>query len=178
MIKPRCKKCNETYPQQRKDMGYTVCVECSTEKGWSCSALTFHKTGNSIEIIKDPEVAYNINQMASRKSFGVMSGITGRYRRYNPNQETSPKKRKFIDQTGLVYEHKHETKGTRPGVTVDFEKQGNEAFTILEKDGFEKAIDWIKNEYKELRLYPQDFVKLIGMIKTIGNNTTKQSYNN
>ena len=99
---------------------------------------------------------------------GVMSGITGRYRRYNPNPDKEPIKQKIIDQTGLVYEHKHERKGTRPGVTIDFEKQGNEAFNILEKDGFETAIQWVKNEYKELRLYPQDFVKLLSMIKTIG----------
>ena len=170
MNKPICKECNKTYPKKRKDMGYKVCVDCSTEKGWSCSALTFHKTGNSIEIIKDPEVAYNINQMASRKSFGVMSGITGRYRRYNPNQGTQPKRSKVIDQTGLIYEHKHERKGTRPGITINFDKQGETAFNILERDGFEEAIEWVKEEYKKLRLYPHDFVKLIGMLKTIKNN--------
>ena len=176
-IKPLCKKCNESYPQQRKDMGYTVCVKCSTEKGWSCSALTFHKTGNSIEIIKDPEVAYNINQMASRKSFGVMSGITGRYRKYNPNQDTEPKKGKFIDQTGLVYDNKKQSLGTLQGQTIDFENQGQQAFSILEREGFEQSISWIKNEYKQLRLSPDDFVKLIGMIKAIGNNIPESSYN-
>ena len=106
-----------------------------------------------------------------------MSGITGRYRKYNPNQGTEPKKQKVIDQTGLVYVHKQQLKGTRPGVTVDFEKQGNQAFNILENKGFEQALQWIRNEYKELRLYPQDFVKLIGMVKTVGNNMPEQSYN-
>ena len=58
-----------------------------------------------------------------------------------------------------------------------FEKQGQTAFNIFEKDGFEKAMQWIKGEYKLLRLSPDDFVKLIAMIKIVRNNTTKTTYN-
>ena len=166
-MKPKCKTCGEHYPQERRDMGYNVCVSCSTEPGWSCSALTFHKTGNSIEIIKDPEVAYNINQMASRKNFGVMSGITGRYRRYQEDTGVNQKRQKVEDQTGMVTFGKvHSVRGLN-GKTVDFDKQGAEALRILDEDGLTASMDWLKKEYKELRLSQKDFVKIVQILKAI-----------
>jgi len=182
---PICKTCNESYPQQRKDMGYTVCVDCSTEPGWSCSALTFHKTGNSIEIIKDPEVAYNINQMAARKSFGVMSGITGRYRRYQEDTNSTPTKKKWVDMTGEVYSTRKQTIGTLSGKTVDFESQGTYAVNLLESEGLDASITWIKQEYRNLHLSQSDFVRLIKMIRALvqqvppsAQNDLKQPDNN
>ena len=166
-MKPKCKTCGEHYPQERRDMGYTVCVSCSTEPGWSCSALTFHKTGNSIEIIKDPEVAYNINQMASRKNFGVMSGITGNYKRYRDDSDTKPKRTEVVDQTGMVTFGKVHSVKALDGQTVDFDQQGSEAMQIADDNGLSAAIDWLKDEYKKLRLAQQDFVKLVQILKTI-----------
>jgi hypothetical protein len=166
-MKPKCKKCAESYPQERRDMGYKVCVSCSTEPGWSCSALTFHKTGNSIEIIKDPEVAYNINQMASRKNFGVMSGITGRYRRYQEDTNVNRKRQEVEDKTGMVtYGKVHSVRGLN-GNTVDFDKQGAEALRILNDEGLSSSIDWLKTEYKEFRLSQKDFVKITQILKAI-----------
>lgn len=164
-MKANCKTCGEPYPQQRKDMGYTVCVDCSTEPGWSCSALTFHKTGNSIEIIKDPEVAYNINQMAARKSFGVMSGITGRYSRYRPDTDNKPAKKTRVDMTGKVISIRKQTIGTLSGKTVDFEAQGAHAVNLLESEGLDSSINWIKQEYRDLRISQSDFIRLVKMIK-------------
>lgn len=166
-MSPKCKTCGENYPKERRDMGYTVCVSCSTEPGWSCSALTFHKTGNSIEIIKDPEVAYNINQMASRKNFGVMSGITGRYKRYQEDTGVNQKRQNVEDQTGMVtYGRVHSVKGLT-GKTVDFDKQGAKALRILDEDGLTASMDWLKTEYKELRLSQKDFVKITQILKAI-----------
>ena len=138
---PICKTCNESYPQQRKDMGYTVCVGCSTEPSWSCSALTFHKTGNSIEIIKD--------------------------------------------MTGEVISTRKQTIGTLSGKTVDFESQGTCAVNLLESEGLDASITWIKQEYRNLRLSQSDFVRLIKMIRAIvqqvppsAQNDLKQHDNN
>lgn len=164
---PICKTCKKSYPQQRKELGYNVCVDCSTEEGWSCSSLTYHKTGNTIQIIKDPEAAYNLNQMASRKSFGVMKGITGQYKRYVKDSNEPKKELKVEDKTGQVYSSNRRVKGTINGITVDFEKQGTEAMNILESKGLEASISWIKAEYKEQRLSQEDFVKLVQMIKLI-----------
>ena len=165
MNKPICKTCKETYPQKRKDMGYTVCVKCSTEPGWSCSALTYHKTGNTIQIIKDPEVAHNINAMAQRKSFGVMSGITGRYSKYRKESNVPKRKPKYEDQTGLIIEHRKQSMGVLNGITKDFNKTGKIAIDILESKGLDKAKEFIRNEYHNLDLSPNDFTRLMAMVK-------------
>ena len=146
-------------------MGYKVCVKCSTELGWSCSALTHHKTGNTIEIIKDPEVAHNINAMAQRKSFGVMSGITGRYPRYRKESDIPKRKPKFEDQTGLFIEHKKESLGVLNGITKDFNKTGETAIDILESHGLDLAKKYIIEQYHNLDLSAKDFTRLISMIK-------------
>jgi len=161
-----CKKCGNKFPTKRKEMGYNVCTDCSTEQSWSCSALTYHKTGNTIEVIKDPETAYNINQMASRKNYGVASGVTGNYRKFK-NEDGPKKEPKRIDMTGHIYSNKLASKGTLNGKTQDFEKQGAMLLSILDSEGLESAKNWLKNEYTNLRLSQKDFVKLGLILKTI-----------
>ena len=160
-------KCGKKYPAKRKEMGYNTCVECSTEQTWSCNPLTFHKTGNTIEVIKDPEVAYNINQMASRKTYGVASGVTGNYRRYKEDVEKPKKEIEHIDYTGHIFENKIASKGTLNGKTVDFEKQGAEMFSVVDSKGIQEAKNWIKNEYLDLRLSKKDYVKLGLILKSL-----------
>lgn len=149
-------------------MGYSVCVDCSSEPAWSCSALTYHKTGNTIQIIKDPELAYNLNQMASRKSFGVASGVTGRFKRYQPAKEHLPSRRLNIDRTGEVFNTSKKTLGTLSGKTVDFESQGAYAVSLLDSEGLDASVTWVKQEYRDLRLSQSDFVRLIRMLKAMG----------
>jgi len=152
-------------------MGYKVCVKCSTEPGWSCSALTHHKTGNTIEIIKDPEVAHNINAMAQRKSFGVMSGITGRYPKYHKESNAPKRKPKFEDQTGLIIERRKESLGVLNGITKDFNKTGKLAIDILESKGLNAAKEYILNKYHNLDLSSKDFTQLIAMVKLFNNKS-------
>jgi hypothetical protein len=51
-------------------MGYTVCVECSSEKKASGHLVVHHKTGNEIQVIKDPETAAKMASMSNRNGFG------------------------------------------------------------------------------------------------------------
>ena len=44
-------KCNHNIPQARLDLGYTVCVECSTEEKLGCIDTINHKTGNTIQVM-------------------------------------------------------------------------------------------------------------------------------
>lgn len=164
-----CKKCQESFPKKRKDLGYSVCVKCSTEQGWSCSALTHHKTGNTIEIIKDPELAYNINQIASRKSYGVMSGVTGRYKRYRSDKDIPERKTKIVNKAGEIINGKSKKLGILNGQTMDFEIQIQQAFSILDSNGINDCIEWIKAQYKSLLLSQSDFVRIIKIIKTVYN---------
>jgi hypothetical protein len=153
-------KCGSNIPSARQKLGYSVCVECSSEPAWSCSALTYHKTGNTIEIIKDPEVAYNINQMANRKSFGVMNGITGNWSRYRKPNTDAPKK-STIDRTGEIVSEKR-VSITIPECKEDrFDTIGPKAIAMDIND----ALDYVREQYKDGWLTQDSFVRLCIIIK-------------
>lgn len=69
-----CKKCNETIPQGRADLGYSVCVECSEVEKYGCVDVVQHKTGNTIEVLsrKDAEQA---NKLTQRTGFGTLRSL-------------------------------------------------------------------------------------------------------
>jgi len=71
-----CLKCLTPVPQGRLDLGYKVCVQCSTTQSYSCIAITNHKTGNNIQIT-DQATAEAFRKATQRKGYGIMSGLKG-----------------------------------------------------------------------------------------------------
>lgn len=63
-------KCGNVIPVKRVELGYNRCVECSTEKKASGHLVVHHKTGNEIQVIKDPETAAKMASMSNRNGFG------------------------------------------------------------------------------------------------------------
>jgi len=66
-------KCKNIIPIQRVNLGYKVCVSCSTTERYGCSPITYHKTGNSIQIMSSSDAA-KIARMTRRKGYGTMLG--------------------------------------------------------------------------------------------------------
>lgn len=73
-----CISCkNEINPLRLKALPNTkVCVECSTTEQVGCVDITYHKTGNTIQVM-DKESATKINKLARRGNFGIMTGMKG-----------------------------------------------------------------------------------------------------
>ena len=67
----KCKKCDNIIPQGRVDLGCKVCVDCSQVERYGCSAITYHKTGNSIQIMSSSDAA-KIAKLTRRKGYGTM----------------------------------------------------------------------------------------------------------
>jgi len=64
-------KCENIIPQGRVNLGYKVCVSCSTVEQYGCAPLTNHKTGNSIQIMSGSDAAI-IAKMTQRRGYGTM----------------------------------------------------------------------------------------------------------
>ena len=64
-------KCKNIIPMQRVNLGFKVCVGCSTTEQYGCSAITYHKTGNSIQIMSSSDAA-KIAKMTQRRGYGTM----------------------------------------------------------------------------------------------------------
>ena len=69
----RCTKCNVIIPAARLAAipTTTTCVSCSDVDAVSCVDITYHKTGNTIQIT-DKETARRINKLAARSGYGIM----------------------------------------------------------------------------------------------------------
>ena len=67
-IKPKvlkCSMCSNEMPSQRLDMGYTICVNCSTEEKVSCHTIYPHKTGGYIQVVSKQQSS-NLNRLDRR----------------------------------------------------------------------------------------------------------------
>ena len=65
-----CSRCNKDVPQGRIDMGYTICVDCSTEDKVSCHTIYPHKTGGYIQVVSK-EQSERLNKL-DRRGVGVV----------------------------------------------------------------------------------------------------------
>ena len=69
-------KCNHNIPQARLDLGYTVCVECSTEEKLGCIDTINHKTGNTVQVMSR-EDADKASKLTKRAGFGILRSMAG-----------------------------------------------------------------------------------------------------
>jgi hypothetical protein len=143
----------------RIDAGYKSCVNCSTEEKWGVVNITYHKTGNTVEIVKDREAADRINAMAQRTGFGVMKGLTGNYGK-SRIKESAPVKvlpdKPIVDRV-LQRTPQH----------TDWESVGKEAMEIFESRGADSAIEFIHNAQSLKRIYRNEVEKLVQIINHI-----------
>ena len=69
-------KCNHNIPQARLDLGYTVCVNCSTEEKLGCIDTINHKTGNTVQVMSR-EDADKASKLTKRAGFGILRSMSG-----------------------------------------------------------------------------------------------------
>jgi hypothetical protein len=75
MVQIPCTRCGRNMPELRLTRcGYSTCISCSNTQPVGCIPVTNHKTGNTIQVVP-LDVANNINRLAQRKGYGVMSGM-------------------------------------------------------------------------------------------------------
>ena len=67
-------KCNHNIPQARLDLGYKVCIDCSTVEKLGCIDTINHKTGNTIQVMSR-EDAEKANKLTKRAGFGILRSI-------------------------------------------------------------------------------------------------------
>ena len=71
----QCKKCDVNIPEARSEMGYDVCVGCSTEQKKVGHVIYPHKTGAFIQVM-DRETRDNLDRLDRRGPvFDPLSGF-------------------------------------------------------------------------------------------------------
>lgn len=69
-------KCTHNIPKQRLALGYTTCVECSTEEKLGCIDTINHKTGNSIQVMSRSD-ADQASKLLKRAGYSTLRALSG-----------------------------------------------------------------------------------------------------
>jgi len=70
-----CPKCGQKIHPQRLEMGFKTCVNCSSEKKYGYIHVFEGKTANTIQVIKDPDKAAELQWKQNRRNYGVANGM-------------------------------------------------------------------------------------------------------
>lgn len=155
-------KCGNKIPSIRIKLGYKTCVDCSNEQKWGVNPLTFHKTGNTVEVIKDPELAEEISNMAQRRNYGVMKGVTGSYKR---KKNVIPRKPKLEKVTEFSKEL--ERKQVDPS-KYQFEYVLSESGKFIDDGHTMQELDkFLSEQIQKLRISPDHKKQIITLIEYV-----------
>jgi hypothetical protein len=154
-----CKSCGQSVHPKRIDLGYHTCVSCSTEERWSGVPVINHKTGNEIQIVKDPEVAAEFMAKTARVGFGTMRGMTTGYKKRVST--TAPKIEPLPDKP-LV-----DRVIARTAMPHEYETVGEEMMNVLENHGRDAAALHIDKALEEKRIYRKHHEQLNSILAVI-----------
>ena len=156
-------KCGNVIPKARVDLGYKTCVDCSTEDRWACNPLTFHKTGNSIEVIKDRELAEEVANKAQRRNYGVLKGVTGSYRKTKHVVARTPK----IDDEPKEFIKEKSRRKVDPSV-YEFDQVGQEAMSMLDSgQDLDTITSYLSDQVQAIRIHPKHKSQILQILTLI-----------
>jgi hypothetical protein len=143
-------KCGNSIPQKRRELGYKVCVSCSTESKWSGVQVVHHKTGNEIQVVKDPEVAAEFIAKSSRAGFGALRGMVGSYKK--PLNPPAEKRKKVLPVSPTIF---NVIIGAKEMVTnYQDDTIGPMILDKLEYEGKEVAVKNLEKEFQAMKISP------------------------
>lgn len=147
-----CIHCGSKIPWQRLQIrpDTKTCVNCTTEERVSGVPVINHKTGNEIQIVKDPEVAEEFLRKSARTGYGTLRGVS--------SGNTNATKRKV---KGLVG-----TTATIPGKD-SFERIGRIALREFELFGMVHCRKYISNSINNRSITKQQGEKILYAINLL-----------
>ncbi len=157
----KCKTCLEDMHPKRWDLGYRTCVNCSVEPRWSSVPVINHKTGNEIQIVKDPEVAAEFMAKTARVGFGTMRGMSSSYKH---KTTAVAAKVEMLPDKPLV----DRVIARRP-MPHEFDIVGDEVMTYIESGKVQLAHEHIEKALESKRIYRVHAEQLRQIVNTLTN---------
>ena len=127
-----CKKCDVNIPKARSEMGYDVCVNCSTEQKKVGHVIYPHKTGAYIQVM-DRETRDNLDRLDRR-------GITSKTSRHY--KTIIKKKSEDSDKTAEV--RRYRTSSSDNIVHTPYEQALNMVNDYYDEWGYKRTLDYLR----------------------------------
>jgi hypothetical protein len=157
-----CISCGNAIPKERLEIlpNTKRCVECSTEDRVGCVDITYHKTGNTIQVLPK-EHAAKINKAAKRTGFGTLAGMKG------GSGEAKPEIILNNNPTQIIIKADEKI----------FNAVGKEMLDIFDGKGYKASISHLKKAKETKRITPIQFGKLKGILNWFSAGLQKDSTN-
>ena len=127
-----CIECNTKIPNERYQMGYTTCVNCSTEEKVSCHTIYPHKTGAFIQVISK-EQSENLNRLDRRGYSGMKKA-----RNY---KSIIKQKSKDLDKTAKVVRNRFSSVNNINH--LDYNNALNQVMNYFNEWGYEPTLKYL-----------------------------------
>lgn len=147
-----CDKCQTAIPIKRLEIlpNVTKCVKCSEEEKWSAIHVIHHKTGNEVQVVKNPETAKEFNKLSSRAGFGTLRGMR------SGKSATKKKSSMSIGTTAFL-----------TGKPETFERVGQKAMEAMVLIGFDWAKKIVDQAVSTRNISAGQGLKILTILKTI-----------
>ena len=127
-----CIECNTKIPNERYQMGYTTCINCSTEEKVSCHTIYPHKTGAFIQVVSK-EQSENLNRLDRRGYSGVKKA-----RNY---KSIIKQKSKDLDKTAKVVRNRFSSVNNINH--LDYNNALNQVMNYFNEWGYEPTLKYL-----------------------------------
>jgi hypothetical protein len=125
-------------------------VKCSTEDKWSAVPIIHHKTGNTIEIIKDRAVAEEFYRLSARVGFGTLRGLKA-----GVSGGTKTKLGGVVGSTAFI------------GTPETFHRIGEKAMLMCETFGIAKAEKIVEEAVRGRVISDSQGAKIMKLIRIV-----------
>ena len=129
-----CSMCGNNVPKGRSEMGYTICVDCSTEEKVSCHTIYPHKTGGYIQVVSK-EQSENLNRLDRRGYSGIKPA-----KNY---KSVIKKKREDSDKTAEVVRNR--TSSSDNIVHTPYDTALDMVNKYYEEWGYERTLQYLRD---------------------------------
>ena len=147
-----CKKCDVNIPKARSEMGYDVCVNCSTEQKKVGHVIYPHKTGAYIQVM-DRETRDNLDRLDRR---GVTSKTSRHYK------TIVKKKSKDLDKTAKVVRNRPSSLDNIK--LIPYDKLLKMVMDYYDEWGYEPTIRYLKELNKNGDIALKQRVKIQDLV--------------
>ena len=122
-----CSRCDVKVPKARIDMGYTICVKCSTEEKKMGHVIYPHKTGGYVQVV-DSETYQDLNRIDRR-------GYKGKGPRQYKN---------FVVKQKPMEERKSSNGGVSRIKHLSYDNAFSEVMNYYEDWGYDRTIKYLR----------------------------------
>ena len=122
----KCSRCSNKIPTARTDMGYTICVDCSTEEKKVGHIIYPHKTGAYIQVV-DKETHENLNRLDRR---GTSKKTARHYKPFVIEEDKPIPVRRHQDTSSIVH--------------TPYDDALNKVMSYYEEWGYEPTLKYLR----------------------------------